>query len=44
MEILKTNTEENLQPVLIGLLLNLTHLDDYNYKVHKNNIIILFFL
>lgn len=33
MKILKTNTEDNIHPVLIGLLLNLTHLDDYDYKV-----------
>lgn len=33
MDVLKINTDENLQPVLIGLLLNLTHLDDYNYEV-----------
>jgi len=33
MEVLKTNTDENLQPVLIGLLLNLTHLDNYKYEV-----------
>jgi len=37
MEVLKTNIDENIQPVVIGLLLNLTHLDDYNYKVYINN-------
>lgn len=36
LDVLKNNTEEKLQPILIGLLLNLTHLDDYDYKVHKN--------
>ncbi|VVC40147.1 Hypothetical protein CINCED_3A018015 [Cinara cedri] len=38
MEILKTNSDRNLQPVLIGLLLNLTHLDNYNYKFPDNMI------
>lgn len=38
MEILKTNSDKTIQPVLIGLLLNLTHLDNYNYKVNLNNI------
>lgn len=41
MKILRTNTKDNIYPVLIGLLLNLTHLDDYDYKVlihTKNNI------
>lgn len=37
MEVIKSNMEENLQPVLIGLLLNLTHLDNYNYKVYILN-------
>jgi len=36
MGLLKTNINENIQPVVIGLLLNLTHLDDYNYKVYIN--------
>lgn len=37
MEVIKTLSEENLLPVLIGLLLNLTHLDDYSYKVYIND-------
>lgn len=37
MEVLKTNLEENLCPVLIGVLLNLTHLDNFNYKVYINS-------
>lgn len=36
MEVLRTNIEKKLCPVLIGLLLNLTHLDNYNYKVYLN--------
>lgn len=43
MDILKTNSDKNVQPVLIGLLLNLTHLDNYNYKVNLNNITAFFF-
>lgn len=39
MKILRTNTEDNIHPVLIGLLLNLTHLDDYDYEVLINIII-----
>uniref|UniRef100_A0A2S2NU52 Rap1 GTPase-GDP dissociation stimulator 1-B n=1 Tax=Schizaphis graminum TaxID=13262 RepID=A0A2S2NU52_SCHGA len=38
MELLKTINNENIQPVIIGLLLNLTHLDDYNYKFQDNTI------
>ncbi|KAE9537611.1 hypothetical protein AGLY_006634 [Aphis glycines] len=38
MGLLKTNINENIQPVVIGLLLNLTHLDDYNYKFQDNMI------
>lgn len=38
MEVLKTNINENIQPVVIGLLLNLTHLNDYNYKFQDNMI------
>lgn len=36
MEVLRANSEENFQPVLIGLLLNLTHLNNYSYKVFMN--------
>lgn len=36
MDLFKNNTEEHFQIVLIGLLLNLTHLDDYKYKVFTN--------
>ncbi|XP_015371329.1 PREDICTED: uncharacterized protein LOC107166977 [Diuraphis noxia] len=38
IEVLKTNINENIQPVIIGLLLNLTHLNDYNYKFQDNMI------
>lgn len=34
MKILETNNDEKLQSVIIGLLLNLTHLDGYNYEVY----------
>jgi hypothetical protein len=34
MKVIKTISEESLLSVLIGLLLNLTHLDGYSYKVY----------